>query len=881
MADKVLAAELDIAIDNYLRKMKKAEGAAKSFDTSLKGLSAEARKASSALNGLKDVNVNIEADTSSLSRAEGVISGLDGSRASVEVQADTSQLDRAESQVQSLNGARADVQVTADVSQIDRVESDVRSRFKNIQLTFDVGQIPNIIGNIPQAISNAPLVSTLADTEGAMRVIETRTGLVRSEIDGVGTDIQNLWVQGFGDTQTAIAEVTATALQAGLDVEQAGIATRNAFVLSQATGEDVNTLLRAQISLVRNNLVPGYGEAGDLLATGFRDGLNNAQDLLDTTIEYSADIAGLNLTGQQFFSLLNAGLADGAYNTDKLADGLREVKIRIDTALSAGEGAEFEGLQALGLVDEAEAFRAGEMTAQEFLTGAAQAIRETGNLDAAVTGLFGSPIEDLGMEPFLAALERLDFGFFMEGMGGAIEETATTATDTLSGQLTSAARTFETELAEAVRIGGAGLSELMDSATDKLRVFVAEVQGGAGIPEALSIALEAPELAGQLRDLQATIGGFILDFQLMLAGVADIFGQGEAAAGLRAGVAEGAAAQLEFDLIFSEGDVNEVITAYNNAIRRGVDTADVSEAFNNATITLAEDFGLEAARAFDDAVSTLGNIAGDQPGANAAEFGASTALEFFETTGFQQAVSGLVEPALSGAWSEAVQNVLNAPVGEVQQAAVTELTNMFNDMLSQVDPTVQPVTFAELVGIADTMAIQTQFDGVLGTQAVFLDDVVEGYRTAQGDIEGTLVGVANTATTEALRTADALDPILVKIGEVNQAVFDTAMSLNNLYLAAGVQPPNYTPNIPIDGRATGGPVSGGTPYLVGERGMELFIPSTSGTIIPHSQTMAAMGGSTTVNNTVVYNVNQNLNAGNMAQASAAGGRFANQLRGYN
>jgi hypothetical protein len=47
------------------------------------------------------------------------------------------------------------------------------------------------------------------------------------------------------------------------------------------------------------------------------------------------------------------------------------------------------------------------------------------------------------------------------------------------------------------------------------------------------------------------------------------------------------------------------------------------------------------------------------------------------------------------------------------------------------------------------------------------------------------------------------------------------------------------------GRALGGPVSGGTSYLVGERGPELFTPSSSGKIIPNN----AMGGNT-VNITV-------------------------------
>jgi hypothetical protein len=43
-------------------------------------------------------------------------------------------------------------------------------------------------------------------------------------------------------------------------------------------------------------------------------------------------------------------------------------------------------------------------------------------------------------------------------------------------------------------------------------------------------------------------------------------------------------------------------------------------------------------------------------------------------------------------------------------------------------------------------------------------------------------------------------------------------------------------------RADGGPVSGNTPYLVGERGPELFVPATSGKIIPNNEVSSFGGG---------------------------------------
>lgn len=51
-------------------------------------------------------------------------------------------------------------------------------------------------------------------------------------------------------------------------------------------------------------------------------------------------------------------------------------------------------------------------------------------------------------------------------------------------------------------------------------------------------------------------------------------------------------------------------------------------------------------------------------------------------------------------------------------------------------------------------------------------------------------------------------------------------------------------------KASGGSVTNNTPYLVGERGPELFVPSGSGTIIPNGQ-VGGMGGTTNVTNNYI------------------------------
>ena len=72
--------------------------------------------------------------------------------------------------------------------------------------------------------------------------------------------------------------------------------------------------------------------------------------------------------------------------------------------------------------------------------------------------------------------------------------------------------------------------------------------------------------------------------------------------------------------------------------------------------------------------------------------------------------------------------------------------------------------------------------------------------------------------------------------------------LNSIF---GLTGGSALPTIPIPGRASGGSVSGGQPYLVGERGPELFVPSGAGTIKNNSDTSSMGGGRGTIINQVI------------------------------
>ena len=104
--------------------------------------------------------------------------------------------------------------------------------------------------------------------------------------------------------------------------------------------------------------------------------------------------------------------------------------------------------------------------------------------------------------------------------------------------------------------------------------------------------------------------------------------------------------------------------------------------------------------------------------------------------------------------------------------------------------------------------------------------------------------VKGTATAKDAFRAMAADIIseLYRIFVVKQITGFITSSIQGAFMPREYSAP------PVRPKAIGGPVSAGSPYLVGERGPELMIPSRSGTIIPNNK--LGGGGGVVVNQTI-------------------------------
>jgi tape measure domain-containing protein len=120
-------------------------------------------------------------------------------------------------------------------------------------------------------------------------------------------------------------------------------------------------------------------------------------------------------------------------------------------------------------------------------------------------------------------------------------------------------------------------------------------------------------------------------------------------------------------------------------------------------------------------------------------------------------------------------------------------------------------------------------------------------------IESGIIGAIDGAITGAKSLQESLADILKDIGKM-------LISFGIRSLLGGIN----IGGVPLVGRAAGGPVSSNSTYMVGEKGPELFVPGSSGTIVPNHK---LGGGGDNMN--VVVNVDA---TGSKVEGDMQGGK---------
>lgn len=151
-----------------------------------------------------------------------------------------------------------------------------------------------------------------------------------------------------------------------------------------------------------------------------------------------------------------------------------------------------------------------------------------------------------------------------------------------------------------------------------------------------------------------------------------------------------------------------------------------------------------------------------------------------------------------------------------------------------------------------TIAEQRKNEEINLWQQQQLDDLNTSYQRKQEALRASLEAeLAIIAEYEAAKTAIVLEEaerraeIARQANEARRSQDRSRQDRINQQIAEG--------RTVIAGRASGGPVSAGGSYLVGEAGPELFVPDTAGAIVPSTMLMGTIPSSNVVNNVTTNN----------------------------
>ena len=297
------------------------------------------------------------------------------------------------------------------------------------------------------------------DTNEAMKLFGAQTGLAGDELDEFKDIAKDVYAAGLGDTIGDVVEQMGLVVR-GLGETGSALedSTRRAMTLADVFNVDVAESVKWVSSMTKSWKINSE-DAFDVITKGMQMGLDVAGDFGDTLHEYSGDFDRLGFTADQTLSILNAGLEAGAYNTDVIADGFREMGLRLTeggedmSEVFASMGLDFEAISAsVAAGDETW----GDYT--ETITSGLMAIDDELVRNAAGVEIFGTKWEDVGGEVFLAAGQATEG---IEGIGGATDAAAEQMATGLGPALERLKRTFITEFAPLGDKAGAVINKMV------------------------------------------------------------------------------------------------------------------------------------------------------------------------------------------------------------------------------------------------------------------------------------------------------------------------------------------------------------------------------------------------------------------------------------
>ena len=161
-----------------------------------------------------------------------------------------------------------------------------------------------------------------------------------------------------------------------------------------------------------------------------------------------------------------------------------------------------------------------------------------------------------------------------------------------------------------------------------------------------------------------------------------------------------------------------------------------------------------------------------------------------------------------------------------------------SDLLTEADARERELAqqHADQIRAIESARMQAQLAGLEQT----MGSITGMLRETAGEQSG--IYKAMFAVEKAVAIARSIVAIQSGIAQAAAQPFPMNLAAMASVAAATASIISNISSVAVQFREKGGPVSKGQPYIVGEKGMELFVPSQSGTIIPNNRLQSGGGG---------------------------------------
>lgn len=166
--------------------------------------------------------------------------------------------------------------------------------------------------------------------EAAVNKILVSTGKSVDQTKALEQVLKNIHENGYGEGYSDISEKMSLVLQNLGDISNVDLQniTEQAYLLENVFGMDFSETLRGVKALMVNMGLTAE-KAFDYLVVGAQSGLDKTGELADNIAEYSQIWSQAGFSAEEMFSILDNGLASGAYNLDKVNDFVKEFTISL------------------------------------------------------------------------------------------------------------------------------------------------------------------------------------------------------------------------------------------------------------------------------------------------------------------------------------------------------------------------------------------------------------------------------------------------------------------------------------------------------------------------------------------------------------------------